>query len=623
EYLETDVIIYSIFKLIIYLWVYYRASLRIPTISEIVRIGEESQFLSTSHLSAEENNQEIVLAEAKLQANSHRQEGYMLESAVLGALAFGGSLQVVTADSFNFEYTSKLITSVKVEIIGFIAGTGHDLNTIAESLIVENGVQSWICLMSLLCSCFFLAVIAIRIQFNRFYEISANHLSQAKFWNEIEDKKRSQSEDIEKENNLIQQHLRYCILSLEKLEDTVGYMDFFRSLGIFSFFGIVFLASIYLGNLGVLLLILIFIAQGLYSYSRAINKSWHNIRTNIEEFYILYSNKVEYILWSFYVLSIIWLSFIDPGSGVSLQNFCIVFSASWLIFSTIFPDMEVEKWEGKKIGYQHNLLLQWLINKQFRLAAAFFLTGTISKNYYWPGANFLIIISMLTTITGAILTPKTKRKDVFLNIFTAITLSIFAMGITLKFLSWFFADGLVFASLVFLGIILIYTKLNLSVFTSFTKRLIIVYGLLGVAILVNTGQFIDINPIAISKRRAVMENASYLDSLHNANLFEISKQSRKACLNAIDKNIEIMASHVEHPNLKNQARMALYCYIALELTTDDSLNRNLLNKFVALELPESSKSDAYMRAFDYIPTNEAFKINERKDSLILKALKIE
>ncbi len=621
---ETDVIIYSIFKLAVYLWVYYRACLRIPSISEIVRIGEESQFLSTSHLSAEENNQEIVLAETKLQANSHRQEGYMLESAVLGALAFGGSLQVVTADSFNFEYTSKLITSVKLEIIEFIAGTRHDLNTITESLIVENGVQSWICLMSLLCACFFLAVIAIRIQFNRFYEISANHLSQAKFWNEIEDDKRSRLEDVEKENSLIQQHLRYCILSLEKLEDTVAYMDFFRSLGIFSFFGIVFLASIYLGNLGVLLLILIFIAQGIYSYSRALNKTWHNIRTNIEEFYILYSNKIEYLLWGLYALSIIWLSFIDPDSGVNLQNFCIVFSAAWLLFSTIFPDMEVEKWEGKKMGYQHNLLLQWLINKQFRLAAAFFLIGVIFKNYYWAGAGILVIISMLTTIAGSILTPKIKTQNKWFNVFTAITLSMFAVGITFKFFTWFFADYLVLVSLVLLGLILGYTKLNFSVFTGFTKRIIIVYGLLGISILFNTGQYIDVNPVAISKRKAVLENAIYLDTVHSADLYLISTQSRIVCFNAINKNIEIMASHVSHPNLRTQARMALASYIAIELSSYDSLNTNLLNKFVELNLPESLKDDAYRRSFDYLYSEkESPQINEYHNSLILEALKIK
>lgn len=616
--------VYSFYRLTFYSWVYFRASLKIPNISEIVRIGEESQFLSSSHLSAEENNQEIVLAETKLQANSQRQEGYMLESAVLGALAFGGSLQMVTADSFDFSYTLGLLATVNFQLVNYVCGASNNIQAISQSFTIENGLQTWVSLMSLLCACFFLAVIAIRIRFNSYYETGFNQLSQAKYWNEIEDLKLAQNEPIEKENKLIQLHLRNCNLTLEKLESTIGFMDFFRSLGVFSFFGIVFLAGLYLGSLGVFLLLLIFTAQGLLIYSKHLNNFFSNFKTNVEEFYLNYSNIIEYVLWASYGVSVIWLSFIDPNSGVLLQNYCIIVSAIWLLFSTIFPDMEVEKWEGKQVGYQQNLVLQWLLSKQFRISAAFFLIGLVFKNYYLPGAGFLIILSMLATVVGAIFTPKIKSKAPVLNVLTALTLSLFAIGISTKFMAWQIADSIVVISFISLLVLAIFCKLNLSVFTGFTKRLIIVYGLLGISILVNTGIYLDINPTAINIRNKVMENAIYLDFIHGESQSKLTKEDKNKYLKAIDDNLALMEDYSQHPNLKNQTRLALKANLFIELISSDSLNLNRLNSFKSLNLSQAIAQDAYIHAHQLIETsNESLHYNEHKDSLIVKALEIE
>ena len=112
---------------------------------------------------ADQNDETIVQIETELNANTGRLEAYVLESALFGALSFSGFLQIISTDAVSFRDLSDFSANVFSASHGFIYADWSEFYRYAGLL---NNKINLLCLVSietLICSVFFLAVIASRL----------------------------------------------------------------------------------------------------------------------------------------------------------------------------------------------------------------------------------------------------------------------------------------------------------------------------------------------------------------------------------------------------------------------------------------------------------------------------
>lgn len=208
----------------------------------------------TQLLNEDENDEVIVKLETQVTSYTSRLEAYVLESALFGALTFSGFLQIMAADFISFsdlENFSRLVSAAGKNLVLF------NEEGLVSTLASLNNKVSLFCLVSvesLLCSIFFLGVIAARLRFSNIADRVTTSLNIAKAFNLKEEgiieksAEKKLSVRLQKITTTISEQLQLATLALEQVKPVMAYMQYFRNVGILLFLLILISSSLFIGS---------------------------------------------------------------------------------------------------------------------------------------------------------------------------------------------------------------------------------------------------------------------------------------------------------------------------------------------------------------------------------------
>jgi len=193
-------------------------------------------------LDADENDEAIVNIETEINSRTGRLDAYVLESALFGALAFSGFLQIISTDFVSFkelDQFSKLFFDVVQNLISMDI---NKLNHVSQQLYTKNNLFSLAAIETLLCSGFFIAVIASRLRFSNSADKVKQAIEIAKAYNNKEELLKGSpntnpdhSKMLLHYNLKINEQIGVARKALEEIGPISGYMEYFRNAGLLMF----------------------------------------------------------------------------------------------------------------------------------------------------------------------------------------------------------------------------------------------------------------------------------------------------------------------------------------------------------------------------------------------------
>jgi hypothetical protein len=485
----------AVVKGLMFHWICRYASLAVPTTAQILKINQSNKFLSTSNMDADENNIEILSFEVTLNNYKTRLDSYLLESALLGALAFGGVLQVASLTGFDIGFSRDFLNTIRSEIYQMVLRIKPNMPLLEKSFVSMEGIGAWISMLSLLCAIFFLAVIASRIWFSKYFDMAYHNLEMAKHFNTIEDNNRANNLSYNHLTDHIRNRLKVTSLACLKLAQIVEYMDINRSLGVLSFFMVVFMTGRFMGNSFFLLLILVYFVNSFFTRQDELILFWQNFKVRLEEFYFSWSKTIERGLWVFLAISTLTLSFVNVEFGKDLYMWFFLSTTAWMLFSLFYPDLELEKQDQSRLGYQDTSLSHIIKTKSLRFAIAMIALTFAFKQGSWSGATIILMIATISTILGSIFTNLLTVYKPWLRVLTGMTIVLSSLQVTFVLMRWPNAQIISNSALVTLCILLLLAKFRLTVFTTYTRNILVVLVVMVICYrFIQTGIPFDINP---------------------------------------------------------------------------------------------------------------------------------
>ena len=223
------------------------------------------------------NDTKIAILESSLKGMNTKVEAYMLESVLLGALAFSGFLTIVASNILTREreYYNTVYGDISTIINKILSNGFSDISSNLDHLFARENLFILIMFESLLCSVFFILVLALRLRFsNRSLKmdhmIRIMNIFNAKEEELINIKLESKglNEVIDKRHKMISKKIDFTMLNanllLKELNPIAGLMSGLRNIGITIFFlilvtsGLFFSYAISLLILGLALATLIY-----------------------------------------------------------------------------------------------------------------------------------------------------------------------------------------------------------------------------------------------------------------------------------------------------------------------------------------------------------------------------
>ncbi len=188
-------------------------------------------------LSADDNDEVLVGLSEKLRSIAGKLEAYILESALFGALAFSGFLQIMAEDLVSFEAINDFGQDLKSLAIGIV-----HLDKSRLDLSFLSSVSTVYCLIAietLICSILFLTVIASRLRFGSLADKIKVHIEFANSYNLKEeailvDENRDESRLVFV-NEKIAENLKTAERTLDQILPVTESMKVFRNGGILTF----------------------------------------------------------------------------------------------------------------------------------------------------------------------------------------------------------------------------------------------------------------------------------------------------------------------------------------------------------------------------------------------------
>lgn len=232
--------------------------------------------------SADDNNERIITLESKLKSVQQRLEGYVLESALLGGLAFSAFLQILSQN---------IITVADLQQFGhriselFKLLVTADTERLPPLLLQLSGHQDLFCLISaqsLICSIFFLLVIASRMRYSDLSDQIQHYLALAHDANQKEDELFAQAEQLSERNQqrlaLFSEKVQDAMLQSQKLFEllvpVVTFIRLFRNLGVATFYVVVISSALFIGNWLTIFCAALLLGMMLYFRRKAILQFW-------------------------------------------------------------------------------------------------------------------------------------------------------------------------------------------------------------------------------------------------------------------------------------------------------------------------------------------------------------
>jgi hypothetical protein len=254
SYLLPDQLhILTLFGLTFYYFLYLRF-FRIGRLEENELVRQlEHKKIDTGTLSVDENDEVIVALETTLNSSTSRLDAYVLESALFGALTFSGFLQIMATDLVSFQDLENFSSSIFSTAQAFIHLDWVEFDKAVVGLSNKKSLFCLVSAQSLICSIFFLAVIASRLRFSDIADKVRTSLNLAKAYNAKEEVLHDELEITGKTTKRLEaltakvnEQLHQATLVLEEINPVMQYMQYFRNAGILVFLVILISSSLFI-----------------------------------------------------------------------------------------------------------------------------------------------------------------------------------------------------------------------------------------------------------------------------------------------------------------------------------------------------------------------------------------
>lgn len=378
-----------------------------------ITIQIEEQLIPINDATPDENDEHIVTLESRLKSIQQRIESYVLESALLGALAFSGFLQILSQNTismndlatFGNHITMLLEMMIKYDIIGFYK--------VVVLLTNPKDLFSFISALCLLCSTFFLLVIATRLRFSRVSDEVQHFLTLAHDYNEKEDELFNNRKSLDDEDTIRLNHFSEKVRSylsqtqnaMLELQPIEIYMQLFRGLGVSTFFIIVAASAMFIGGWLAWLFISTFLVSQLYFHHKQLNYWSITLQQVIREIvFRYYKHTLLGGLVSLVVGIILNYGGFELGAELAAGGFGTVMVVRFL-YLALTPDKIKLQTSGFKLELEEQIHHTQKNFLRIFLAAseALFYAGLLCKMLYIPGANELLILgAMIMALAGTV-----------------------------------------------------------------------------------------------------------------------------------------------------------------------------------------------------------------------------
>jgi hypothetical protein len=400
--LPTGLHVAALFGLIPYYFIYIRF-FRVGKLDENNLAKQlDAKREDTRLLSVDENDEAIVGLETKLNSSTSRLEAYVLESALFGALSFSGFLQIMATDLVSFVDLENFATYIFATAQAFIH---FDWNSFQHGLAQLNNKRILFCLVSvesLVCSIFFLAVIASRLRFSDIADRVRTALNLAKAYNTKEEafheqhiESAARSKRLEALTLKVNEQVFQANLVLEEINPVMKYMQYFRNGGIFVFLIILISSSLFITGFLSWTFIFLVLATAAYFNKKSLNEK---LKSYFLDFRIQFIKQGYWLLiltllpgTLAYVLRI-FLQISVSGGLLALSYFLVgLYLFMWLLLAA-HVDEQFGEIEDKALRLR---MSRWKIVKN--LMAISLLTygiGSSFKQLHLAGADELITVSL-------------------------------------------------------------------------------------------------------------------------------------------------------------------------------------------------------------------------------------
>lgn len=207
-----------------------------------------------SSWTADENDEAILSLDARLKAVNRRMESYVLESALFGALALSGFLQIIAEELISFNDVAQFTRQVSLaasSLFRFDGGAAFD-----RLALLFSDMKSLFCLLcyeSLFCAVAFLVVIAARLRFADQTDEIQQKLEVAHAFNDKEEQltpgviqDRGGEERRQWLNAKIREQLSTAQADFARAEGPMEFTRFFRNMGVSAYFTMLVTAGFFL-----------------------------------------------------------------------------------------------------------------------------------------------------------------------------------------------------------------------------------------------------------------------------------------------------------------------------------------------------------------------------------------
>jgi hypothetical protein len=451
---------------------------RIPDFVE--QIEGINLYQVKNNLNHLENDEEIIETEVNLRSAINKMEAFVLEAALFGALTFSAYLQIIGLEGVNTELFSQLTQSL-MDIFRCTVDFKWECNADFYHLFLKKeNLYAVLAYQTLFCSVFFLAVIATRLKFNDLSNYVDKFLQLSKTYNDKEEQSiQNNNGSSEGFTQKIRKFLVNANLTMEQTVPIIEYMQFFRTLGIFTFFLTIITGGFFISVSLALFLALLTIATYVFYNMNLIRQQIDNFYTKIQEFHFKTERKISYIIFITLFFSFISrtfelsfvLSVIVPMTG-------FVFLALNFLISLFIP----EKFEDEEIKtdmFVNTGALSIISKKLLKIALSLLFVGFLFKTAHWPGANLMLLFSMLLISVYLLTGKKTKEGTFLLDFIISIALFWIIAVIPIKILEWPLSEIVNITALLMISVLLLILFLKRNNLLKSTVKSIFIISFIG------------------------------------------------------------------------------------------------------------------------------------------------
>lgn len=453
-----------------------------PTYLNIKQQIEDIEHRELSgELTPDQNDEEIINLEVNLKAENERMNAYVIEAALFGALAFSGYLQLVAEGGLSFSSIVDFNNHVLLVLSNIIDSTVDNISLSYAFLLSKNGIVALLSYQLLLCSIFFLAVIASRLRFSKLTDYVDRFLQLSKAMNVKEEyliqNDKTNTEAINYYNIKIKDLLRKGYKKQDEIFPIMEYMQFFRTLGIVMFFIIIITGGLFISQWISMILFFISALSLFYFHLGKLRNGLKSIYISMQEFYYRTNTIIHWVCWSMIFSALLLRTFgIQGGVEIMIIGFLLLFLHYLMnLFIPVQFDYEIKNSDDAYgLAIKFHTILAYL----FKIALALFFMGYMLKAFHLPYAGLLLYVSIFMMGTYFLIVPKLKKGSSWIGYVLGISILVFLLTAFSKFMYLPSTRYLyvLLVPLVFASVIITYLKRNQI--RSLIKRIILILFLI-------------------------------------------------------------------------------------------------------------------------------------------------